>query len=121
MGAFNQAERDMLTRLADSFLPGNALDSSERVYDFVTFIESFLSAFDQAPPRIYAGGPFSNRNAPASASLSNDFKESLPLSRYQRLAWKLRIGGAQALATEPFVVISKDMKNLTGLDEIISS
>jgi hypothetical protein len=118
MSVFNQSQGDMLAKIADWYLPAFSLDSETKVYDFTAYVEAFLSAFDQDPPRIFAGGPFSNRTAPPGGP-SNDFLQSLPLSRYQRLAWKLRIDGPQALAIEPFVVLNSDAKNYTGLNEVL--
>ena len=119
---FNKRDRDMLDRLADYLLPIHSPDSGERVYDFVAFLEAFLSAFEVEPPRIYAGGPFSDRNpVPGAPAPPNDFKQSLPLSRYQRLAWTLRLHGPQAVVeTDPFVVLSDHLKNnYVGLREIV--
>ena len=54
-------------------------------------IDGLLGAFTVSPPRIYAGGPFSDRGgAPA-----NDFEHFLPLDRYESKAWQLRIEGSR--------------------------
>ena len=51
----------------------------------------------------------------------NSFTEFLPLSRYQRLAWKLRLNGHDALGQEPFVSLRDDLKTTyMGLHEIPS-
>jgi hypothetical protein len=60
-------------------------------------------AFDGRP--IFAGGPFSGRTPfpdPATGTPSNDFPgnaflEALPLSRLQRMAWTVRLLGAEAV------------------------
>lgn len=54
-------------------------------------IDALLGAFTVSPPRIYAGGPFSDRGG----ARDNDFAEFLPLDRYERMAWELRIRGSR--------------------------
>jgi len=121
MPLFDTNAQKMLARLADSYLPIRSPDSGKIVYDVSAYLESFFSAFNQDPPRIFAGGPFSGRNAPPGGSAPpNDFQQSLPLSRYQRLAWKLRLHGPEDLADEPFVVLSDELKNnYVGLAETV--
>ncbi len=52
-------------------------------------IDTLLAAFDTDPPRIYAGGPFSDRGG----ARRNDFARFLPLDRYESRAWRRRIEG----------------------------
>jgi hypothetical protein len=54
-------------------------------------IDALLGAFDTDPPRIYAGGPFSDRGG----SPVNHFARFLPLDAYERRAWRLRIHGSR--------------------------
>ncbi|WP_232679031.1 gluconate 2-dehydrogenase subunit 3 family protein [Nocardioides sp. R-C-SC26] len=54
-------------------------------------IDALLGAFTVDPPRIYAGGPFSDRGG----SRVNHFAKFLPLDRYEERAWKLRILGSR--------------------------
>lgn len=54
-------------------------------------IDALLGAFASTPPRIYAGGPFSDRGG----RRRNDFERFLPLDRYESLAWRLRIEGSR--------------------------
>ncbi len=54
-------------------------------------IDALLGAFAVSPPRIYAGGPFSDRGG----SRTNDFERFLPLDRYEAKAWRLRIEGSR--------------------------
>jgi len=106
----------MLSLLADSYLPIRSPDSGEIVYDIAGYLETLLSAFDQDPQSIYAGGPFSDWHG----SAQNNFKEFLPLSRYQRLACKLRLGGPAALKDEPGIFLSDEFKkSYLGLHQII--
>lgn len=109
----------MLAKLADFILPSR----DKQIYDIVAFVEAFLSAFDQDPPAIFAGGPFSGRHPlPTDPGPADSFTQFLPLTRYQRLAWQLRINGPDALDPEPFIALSADLKNnYTGLADIIST
>lgn len=54
-------------------------------------IDALLGAFAVSPPRIYAGGPFSDRGGAAR----NDFASFLKLDRYEETAWRLRIEGSK--------------------------
>ena len=59
---FDRHARNMLSLLADSYLPIRSPDSDDIVYDIAGYLETLLSAFDQDPPSIYAGGPYSDRH-----------------------------------------------------------
>lgn len=119
MAILSPRQQQMLAKLADFILPSRS--GGKQVYDVVGFVEAFLSAFDQDPPTIYAGGPFSGRHPlPTDPAPVNSFTQFLPLTRYQRLAWQLRINGPEALDQEPFIVLNGDLKNnYTGLADII--
>ena len=54
-------------------------------------IDALLGAFTVSPPRIYAGGPFSDRGG----SAVNHFEGFLPLDSYERTAWALRLLGSR--------------------------
>jgi hypothetical protein len=54
-------------------------------------IDALLGAFSVDPPRIYAGGPFSDRGGAGA----NDFERFLRLDRYETKAWRLRIEGSR--------------------------
>lgn len=54
-------------------------------------IDALLAAFDVSPPRIYAGGPFSDRGG----SPTNYFERFLRLDDYETKAWRLRIEGSR--------------------------
>lgn len=53
-------------------------------------IDALLGAFRTNPPKIYAGGPFSDRGG----SPVNHFADFLPLDTYEKRAWRLRIKGS---------------------------
>jgi len=120
---FDAPTRAILVKMADYYLPSVSPDTGKKLYDIVNFLETFLSAFDQDPPRIFAGGPFSDRHPSADVPApANDFQSSLPLTRYQRLAWQLRLNGPKALAGEPFIVLSDDLRNnYTGLRDVLTT
>lgn len=50
-------------------------------------IDALLGAFRTDPPRIYAGGPFSDR----AGSRVNHFERFLPLDAYEQRAWKGKV------------------------------
>jgi hypothetical protein len=50
----------------------------------VNYIDALLSAFDADPPRIYAGGPFSDRQG----GTTDDFARFVPLSPIQERYWR---------------------------------
>lgn len=54
-------------------------------------IDALLGAFTVSPPRIYAGGPFSDRGG----ARHDDFADFLPLDRYETHAWRVRIEGSR--------------------------
>ena len=58
-------------------------------------IDALLGAFRTDPPRIYAGGPFSDRGG----ARRNDFERFLPLDAYERKAWKRRVRRLQKVYT----------------------
>lgn len=117
MAVLNQRQKQMLAKLADFILPSGS--GGKQIYDLVGFVEGFLSAFYKDPPTIYGGGPFSGRHPVSTDPAPVDsFSQFLPLTRYQRLAWQLRINGPAALDQELFIVLGGDIKNnYTGLAE----
>jgi hypothetical protein len=61
------------------------------------YIDGLLGAFLVDPPRIFAGGPFSGRHGGESG-----FSQFTPLSKYQELAWRIRIEGTLGIAEREF-------------------
>jgi hypothetical protein len=97
---FSAGDAAVLNALADAIIPpddapgGSALGA-------VSYIATLLTAFDHDPPLIYAGGPYSGREAiptssgtPSSTFPPDDFSTFLPLDRFQTKAWQLRIFGS---------------------------
>jgi hypothetical protein len=58
-----------------------------REANVVGYIDALLSAFDSEPPRIYAGGPASDR----AGAASNDFADFQPLSPIQDRYWRAQV------------------------------
>jgi hypothetical protein len=87
------AELATLRAVVDRVVPGRPEDTVDgavagRVHHA---IDALLAAFDTDPPRIYAGGPFSDRGG----SKVNHFARFIELDDYERLAWRQRIHGSR--------------------------
>jgi Gluconate 2-dehydrogenase subunit 3 len=88
-----EAERRTLRAAVDRVVPGadeDAVPGAVAARCHVA-IDALLGAFTVSPPRIYAGGPFSDRGG----AEDNDFAEFLPLDRYETQAWRVRIEGSR--------------------------
>jgi hypothetical protein len=74
-------------------IPGPQDDPSEtghpgaREANVVRYIDTMLAAFTFHPPRIFAGGPFSNR----AGAAHDDMARFVPPPRVRRLGWEKRI------------------------------
>ncbi|MEQ1438530.1 gluconate 2-dehydrogenase subunit 3 family protein [Fontimonas sp. SYSU GA230001] len=93
----SEAELKALDALVDRFVPEDA-DAGAVAAGCAHGINQLLSAFAYDPPRIFAGGPFSDRGGAAH----NDFADFVPLDRYEELAWRLKIEGSQGLPEREF-------------------
>jgi hypothetical protein len=64
---FTAHERDVITEATGRLIPGPEDDPGEaghpgaREADVTTYITTLIGAFSFAPPRVFAGGPYSNR------------------------------------------------------------
>ena len=83
-------ELRQLRALVDVFIPSDT-DGGAIEGQVAEAIDNLLGAFRFKPPRIYAGAPFSNR----AGHPENEFTQFLPLDRYERMAWRLRIEGSR--------------------------
>lgn len=80
---------------AARLVPGPNDDPNEKLLnspgateaDVVRYIDTMLSMFDDDPPKIFAGGPWSDRNG----AHKNHMKRFVPPSPRQVSAWKKRI------------------------------
>jgi Gluconate 2-dehydrogenase subunit 3 len=61
-------------------------------------IDSLLGALTVDPPRIHAGGPFSDR----AGAAANDFSHFVPLDALGELGWRIRLEGSRGLAEREF-------------------
>ncbi len=93
----SDAELNTLNAVVDRFVPEDS-DPGAAAAGCADAINALLSAFSTDPPRIYAGGPFSDRGGASH----NDFADFLPLDRYEAFAWRLKIEGSQGLAEREF-------------------
>ncbi len=94
-------ERSTLAVLADHVLPQDKQPGGAAL-GVVDYIERLMTAFEFTPPRIFADGPFSNRNPYPAASggvastqyPADAFVNFLPLDRVQEAAWRLKLYGS---------------------------
>ncbi|MFN2545773.1 MAG: gluconate 2-dehydrogenase subunit 3 family protein [Actinomycetota bacterium] len=79
-------------------IPGPTDDATElghpgaREANVVRYIDTMLAAFTFDPPKVHAGGPFSDR----AGGASDDMLSFVGLPRTRRLAWRKRIKELQA-------------------------
>lgn len=84
----------VLDAAAARLVPGPRDDPAEaghpgaREADVVRYLDTLLSAFDDDPPRVFAGGPWSDRHVPGGVDHMAEF---VPLEEAQRLAWRRRV------------------------------
>ncbi|HEY0774136.1 MAG TPA: gluconate 2-dehydrogenase subunit 3 family protein [Nocardioidaceae bacterium] len=92
-GFLDEAQMRTLEAVVDRVVPGIPDDTVPGAVAAGCHqaIDALLGAFEVSPPRIYAGGPFSDRGG----ARDNDFAEFLPLDRYETKAWRLRIEGSR--------------------------
>lgn len=95
---FTPAERSLLEQLADVIIPPDDTPGGAKL-GTVAYIEGLISAFyGVGIPRIYAGGPFSDRNPNPDGSFpSNDFLSFIELDRVNDAAWRLFVFGSIGL------------------------
>ncbi|MFA5939784.1 MAG: gluconate 2-dehydrogenase subunit 3 family protein [Sinimarinibacterium sp.] len=93
----NEAELKALDALVDRFVPED-VDAGAVAAGCADGINLLLSAFAFDPPRIFAGGPFSDRGGAAH----NDFADFVPLDAYEALAWRLKVEGSLGLPEREF-------------------
>ena len=88
----DEGELATLRALVDRFVPGPPEDPDPGAVEAgcAEAIDALLAAFAVDPPRIYAGGPFSDR----AGSEINHFARFVPLDDYEATAWRLRIEGS---------------------------
>lgn len=83
----------VVTEATARLVPGPADDPAElghpgaREADVVRYVDTLLSAFDDDPPRVFAGGPWSDRHSTGPDLMA----QFVPLQEGQLLAWRTRV------------------------------
>jgi hypothetical protein len=101
---FTKSERATLEALVDTIIPPDDEPGAAEL-GVVRYVEGLLTAFDERTPRLFAGGPFSNRNpfidfdtgTPARRRSRNSFKRFVPPNRLQALYWHWQLVGTAGL------------------------
>jgi len=101
---FTKGERKTLEALVDTIIPPDDAPGAAEL-GVVRYIEGLLTMFDERRPRLYAGGPFSNRNpfidfetgTPSKKRPKDAFKKFIPPNRLQALYWRWQIVGTAGL------------------------
>ncbi len=101
---FTAEERRLIEDLAAAIVPEDQTVGA-RGTNAVEYIDRFLAVFDNNPPPIYRGGPFSGRapypdsktGAPTTRFPENYFQEILPLSRMPELSFRMLLDGSDAV------------------------
>ena len=88
---FSETERTMLRGFADVVLPEDDKPGGSKL-GTVDYIETLITAFKQARPPIYAGGPFSGRVPyPDGSYPTSDFRDFIELDRVGLAAWQTEL------------------------------
>lgn len=82
----------VLEAACERLIPATDRHPGARALGVADYIDGLLGAFDVDPPRIWAGGPYSGRHGGAAG-----FREFLPLSPLEELAWRTRIEGSRGI------------------------
>ena len=90
---FNGHQADVIREATARLIPGPDDDPLEaghpgaREANVVRYVDVLLGAFTFTPPRIHAGGPYSDRNGEDEDYMA----EFVPLSAFQEASWRKRI------------------------------
>jgi hypothetical protein len=101
---FNIRERGCLRALCERVIPADH-DPGARKLGAHRYIEHLLTALEQRTPRLFARGPYSNRNrypdnevgAPRHRRPRNEFRRFIALTRLQELEWRAELYGSAAV------------------------
>jgi hypothetical protein len=108
---FTREELVTLGSLCDQIIPPDR-DPGASDLGAPAYIEGLLTAFDAGgTARIFAGGPFSDRNpfpdyktgTPSSVFPRNSLRSFIPLSRIEDLEWRAQIFGSVAAGVPKFI------------------
>jgi hypothetical protein len=94
---FTGAQRSLLEDFADVIIPPDDQPGGAKL-GAVAYIEGLIDAYyGVGSPRIYGGGPFSDRNPlPDGSTPPNDFLAFVELDRVNDTAWRLFLFGSAA-------------------------
>jgi hypothetical protein len=96
-GFFTPNQRLALGALANVVLPADDTPGGEAL-GAVPYIERLLTALDGDTPQVFAGGPYSDRNAlPDGTHPANDFATFAPVDRVTLAAWRLILFGSSGV------------------------
>ena len=76
---------------SDDPLEALAQSPGAREANIVRYIDNLLSAFDHNPPRIFAGGPWSDRHLRKGDEHEDYMAQFVPLVERQVVAWRKRV------------------------------
>lgn len=101
---FTGHERATLAALMDRVIPPDQ-DPGAKLLGAPAYLEKLLTAFDYPVPRLFAGGPFSNRNPlpnpdtgqPTRRRPRNSFKLFIAPTYLQELHWRAELFGSAAV------------------------
>ncbi len=90
---FDEHQAAVVVEATARLIPGPTDDPAEtsggaREAGVVHYVDRFLSAFDEDPPRIYTGGPWSDRHGGAT----NEFARFVSLAPWEAQRWRERVG-----------------------------
>jgi hypothetical protein len=92
---FDEHQAAVVVAATARLIPGPEDDPAEeghpgaRETGVVHYVDLLLSAFDDDPPRIFAGGPWSDRRGGGT----NELASFVPLAPWEEEAWRRRIEG----------------------------
>jgi Gluconate 2-dehydrogenase subunit 3 len=90
---FTKHQASVIVEATARLIPGPNDDPSEaghpgaREANVVRYVDTMLAAFTFHPPKIHAGGPYSDR----AGAPDDDMKRFVPLPRIRRLGWGRRL------------------------------
>ena len=101
---FTGREHATLAAYVDRIIPPDD-DPGAKALGVPRYIQRLLTAFDKKIPRLFAGGPFSNRNpypdndtgTPSRKKPKDAFKHFLPPTRLQELTWRAELFGSASV------------------------
>lgn len=125
---FTKHERATLAAYVDRIIPPDA-DPGAAGLGVPRYVEALLTAFGPRTPRIFAGGPFSNRNpfpdyddgTPGRRRPRNQLRTFLPMTRLQELVWRAEIFGSARVPEIAALDAQNGGTPLMGLRDVYSA